>query len=112
METWTQIILIVLGILLPLREGLKFRKGLRKYWKFVGLLTRSLLVALAYPNILTMLILANLLWTGYDIMCAWGLRQKWYYLGTTSLIDKFRILNYILKILLLILTLTYIIINY
>jgi len=81
------------------------------FYKGSGMAIRYIIVIMLYPLYSHMLIAANIVWTGYDIVCAKGLGQKWYYLGTTSITDKFVILNYVLKILLLTLTLVYIIVN-
>ena len=92
---------------------MKAQQGLndpaRKYMKWVGWWLRLGIVTLAYPNITLMLILASLLWTGYNICAAKGLGQKWYYLGTTSTIDSWGKANYALQIILILGIIFYII---
>jgi hypothetical protein len=94
------IILIIL-LLIAVREGLQLA-GLRKYWKPVSWLIRALLVLLLWPDLTLMLTGAVLAWSVYNVSCAIGLGQKWWYLGTTSVIDKFKIINYISQVLIVI----------
>ena len=80
------------------------------YWHILGFIIRITLVALIYPNWLFMLIYANVAWTVYDIIINLFMGQSIFYVGKTSWFDKtFGKYLFILKTILLILTIYYLI---
>jgi uncharacterized membrane protein len=103
---------IIIMILICIREyfymksfyNVEWDTKMRKYTKSTGWILRATVVLSAYPNITLMLLLINIGWTVYDISCALGLGKDWYYLGTTSNIDRWgKRVNYGSKIVLFIL---------
>jgi hypothetical protein len=83
-----------------------------KYYHIVGFALRGLLVAMFWGDWLTMLILANLSYTFYEITINLMMKQSIFYIGKTSKMDiiigKF---GYVIKILLFLLLIYFIIIN-
>ena len=78
---------IIIAGLVIIREYFSLA-GRRAYMKYAGFWMRLFITLLAWPDISIMLIIANLLWTGYDIACALALGQKWHFHGSTSLTEK------------------------
>jgi hypothetical protein len=103
METIVIISYILSALAICVREGIHNKDlanvsfPLRSKWKQVGVVIRAGITLTAYPDITLMLILAIILWIGYDIACAIGLKKPWWYIGTTSKIDGLGWLNYVLK---------------
>jgi hypothetical protein len=103
---------ITIMILICIREyflmkatrGVFWDAGMRDHMKKAGWVLRAVVTLMAFPDVVMMLIAANLAWTVYDIACALGLNQKWWYLGSTSVSDRMNKWgNYGGKILLLLL---------
>jgi len=77
-----------------------------KYWHGLGFIIRAIPIVLIYPNWLWILIYANIAWTIYDIIINLFMGQSIFYIGSTAWFDKtLGKLTYLLKTLLLILTL-------
>jgi len=81
-----------------------------KYFHIVGFALRGLLVLMFWGDWLTMLILANLSYTSYEIVINLMMKQNIFYIGKTSKIDlivgKF---GFIFKIALFLFTIYYLI---
>ena len=117
MKQKSVIVTSTLAALFALWNGLVIKWYLTKdqkystYWHIVGYFIRAIPLYYIYPNILWMLIYANIAWTLYDMVInkinGWNL----FYIGKTSTTEKiFGKLTLIGKAILLLLTLIYILI--
>jgi len=83
-----------------------------KYYHIVGFILRGLLIAIFWDNWLVMLILANISYTIYDIVINLMMKQSIFYIGKTSKWDiYFGKIGFILKIVLILITIYFIITN-
>ena len=81
-----------------------------KYWHGLGFIIRALPIVLIYPNLLWILIYTNVAWTIYDMIINLFMGQSIFYVGKTSWFDRmFGKYLFIIKTILLILTIYYII---
>jgi len=81
-----------------------------QYYHIVGFALRGLLVAMFWGDWLTMLVLANLSYTAYEIVINLMMKQNIFYIGKTSKIDiMFGKLGFIFKIALFLFTIYYLI---
>jgi hypothetical protein len=76
-----------------------------KYFHYVGFVLRGLLIAMFWGDWVTMLILANLSYTAYEMIINLMMKQNIFYIGETSKIDiLFGKLGFVLKIVLFLLS--------
>lgn len=64
------------------------KKKYSDIWHSLGWFIRALFVIILYPNWLNILIYTNIAWTLYDIIIALIMKQKWYYQGNTSIMER------------------------
>ena len=114
--TLSNSILLILALLFSIWNGLVIKWYLTKdqkwskYWHGLGFVIRAIPVVLIYPNWLWILIYTNVAWTIYDMIINLFMGQSIFYVGKTSWFDKtFGKYLFIIKALLLILTIYYII---
>jgi len=83
--------------LIALREGFQLNdkiqpdKWISTLWHGFGWLIRFFLFGVLYrldANTFTLIAYIIIAWPVYNIACNIGLKQKWYYVGSTSFIDK------------------------
>jgi hypothetical protein len=84
----TEIILIAVALLLGFYNG-QFIMNYSKLWHATGWLIRALLIIPLWPSALWIALYVVIAWPLYDIIINLHMKQKWYYQGKTSFMDRY-----------------------
>jgi hypothetical protein len=80
-------IILIVGLLLAFYNGM-FLTNKSKQWHAVGWIIRAALMPILWPQYFYMMLYIVITWHLYDIIINIYLKQKWWYQGRTSFIDK------------------------